>query len=365
MTLGLANKHLDTMQINFKLFLIFFVLMSGIFLSPNRIVSIESFYKKGFDLSIEDKTEASIQAYLNNLKTNPTSAETHHYLGMLYFKLGSGTKAIDYFKKAELLYQDRKDKEASFNLIILKNNLEKAYKELGLNPGDFKIDSLLPTEEKWDSSGVGFLVGRQGHIFTSGSSLQNTKKIRVRFPNGQTASAKIVRRFVVYKIAILQLINTANVKADPISFEDNPSFREGNLVYAIDFEKLATSNPFIIKGKILKENALENSDKIIQLDLPIKKGENGGPLFNKHGKLIGLTLTKFLAQKSYPYLKETPDNASFAIKSSYLEKIYSVLVNRKYKREKNKEKSSLHPNASFDSTIRDSLNNFVFLETSN
>ena len=44
------------------------------------------------------------------------------------------------------------------------------------------------------------------------------------------------------------------------------------------------------KGKILKENALENSDKLVQFDLTLEKIQDGGPLFNKSGNVIGLII---------------------------------------------------------------------------
>ena len=64
-----------------------------------------SLYKQGFKLSIEGKTQNAIQAYLKVLEVMPDSAETHHYLGVLYFHIGSGTIAIDLFNKAELFYK--------------------------------------------------------------------------------------------------------------------------------------------------------------------------------------------------------------------------------------------------------------------
>ena len=226
----------------------------------------EILYKQGFSLSIEGKTQRAIQAYLKALEIKPDYAETHHSLGVLYFEAGSGAKAIDHFKKAELFYKNRNDKKANFNLTIVRNNLDKAYKKLGLNPDDFRFDTFLLTEGEWKPSGVGFLIGKQGHLFTSASSIKGANKIRIRFPNGQTTPAKLVREFIVYKIAILKLIDPVSVTY-PLAFEDNPHFKEGNSVYAMDFSKLTEINQALSKGKILKENALENSDKIIQLNL--------------------------------------------------------------------------------------------------
>ena len=325
----------------------------------------ESLYKQGFNFSVEGKTQGAIQTYLKALKIMPDSAEVHHSLGVLYFETGSGAKAIDHFKKAELLYKNRKDKKSDFNLTIIRNNLEKAYKKLGLNPDDFKFDTLFPTEGEWKPSGVGFLIGKEGYLFTSASSIKGANNIRIRFPNGQTTPAKLVREFIVYKIAILKLINPVSDSTYPLAFEDNPHFKEGNSVYAMDYSKLTTTNQILSKGKILKENALENSDKIIQLNLELKKGGNGGPLFNKNGKLIGLTLSKPLAQKSFSYLKDSPENASFAIKSPYLQLILSGLIDSKTQDNKRPREANLNSGINVNKVSKEVINNFIFLETSN
>ena len=119
------------------------------------------------------------------------------------------------------------------------------------------------------------------------------------------------------------------------------------------------------KGKILKENALENSNKIVQLDLALKKDQDGGPLFNKSGNVIGLILGKSMAQKSFSYLKDAPDNASFAIKSSYLEKIIPRPIKKNNQSKNILSNSDLNSRINVKSMSKEAANNFVFLEIFN
>jgi len=365
MTYPATDFHSTMMQFNSKIVFGLVLLFWVISINTSEGNPAEKLYKQGFNLSIEGKTQSAIQAYLKALEIKRGSAETHHALGVLYFESGSGIKAIDHFKKAELLYKDRNDKKANLNLTIVRTNLEKAYKKLGLNPDDFIFDALLPTEGKWEPSGIGFLIGDQGHLFTSASSIKGAKKIRIRFPNGKTRPAKLVREFIVYKIAILKLTNPVSGLSYPLSFEDNPHFKEGNSVYAMDFSKLAAANQSLSKGKILKEYALENSDKVIQINLEVKKGENGGPLFNENGKLIGLILSKPFAQQSFSYLKDSPGKSSFAIKSPYLKKILSGLIGFRKQGNDQPREANLNSGINVNKISREAINNFIFLETSN
>jgi len=352
------------MQFNSKI--IFGLAIIGVFNGNISEANLaKDLYKEGFSLAVEGKTQEAIQVYLKVLEIKPDTAEAHHSLGVLYFKVGSGAKAIDHFKKAESLYKEEKNKRAKFNLIIVRNNLEKAYKKLGLNPDDFKFDALLPTQGEWKDSGVGFLIGKKGYLFTSASSIKGANKIRVRFSNGHIIAAKLVREFIVYKIAILKLTDPIRELAYSLAFADNPHFKEGNMVYAMDFSKLAVANNPLSIGKILKENALENSNKVIQLDLDIKKGKNGGPLFNKNGKLIGLILPKHIAQSSFSYLKDSPVNASFAIKSPYLEKVLFGLTGVEPPDNYQSKEANLSYGINVDGISKEAINNFIFLETYN
>ena len=90
--------------------------------------------KKAFSFLVKGKLNAAIQTYLKVLKIQPDSAETHHYLGLLYFQTGKGAQAIDHFNKAKLLYKKSNDQKSNSNLSIIKNNLDRAYKKRDLKP---------------------------------------------------------------------------------------------------------------------------------------------------------------------------------------------------------------------------------------
>ena len=157
--------HLIVKQVNLKIFLGTTVLLVGIFFSSiSEANQQQDLHKKAFNFFIKGKTDEAINTYLKALKIEPDSAKTHHYLGVLYFQIGSGAKAIDHFKKAELFYKNSKDKNSKHNLDIARNNLEKAYKKLGLDPEDFLDETLMPARRGWKSSGVGFFIGKQGYL---------------------------------------------------------------------------------------------------------------------------------------------------------------------------------------------------------
>ncbi|MCH8156975.1 MAG: trypsin-like peptidase domain-containing protein [Nitrospinae bacterium] len=327
--------------------------------------SVEDLYKKGFDLSIEGKPQDAIRVYLQALEIKPSSAKVHHALAVLYYESNRGIQAIDHFRKAALHYRERDDEQAKLNATIVKNNLEKAYKELGLTPEDFGLGSSSSAEDEWSASGVGFFIGGQGNLLTSYHVVKDAKNIRARFADGQTALVSLARKFIVYDIAILQLNQPSVAPSRILSFENNSHPQVGDTVYAIDFSKLHAPGSPLYKGTILRQNALENSTKIFQLDLNLKNDQSGGPLFNEDGAVIGMVFPKQFAEKHFSYLHEAPEGVSFAIKSSYLKQILSGLFNLPEQTKKRSKEAKEKFSRALKNISQEFRGNFVFLETSN
>lgn len=303
------------------------VLLSGLIFvgGIGEASTAEDLYRKGFDLSVDGNSEASRQAYLQALKIRQDFAEAHHALGVLYFSRGQGVEAIDHFRKAEKHYRNRRDEQAKKNLTIVRRNLEKAYKDLGLTPEDFGIGNQLHADLGWQTTGVGFQIGNVGQIITPYHVLGDAKKFRARFMDGTTAPLELVKKFVIYDIAVLKLTNPENRSSQILYLGDDSRLEVGDSVYAVDFSKLSDPDTPLFQGTILKKNAVEKSTKVFKLDLQVKRNHSGGPLLNKWGQVIGMVLTPRFAKKNFTRLEEPSKKASFAIKSSYLDQILSGL----------------------------------------
>ncbi len=235
--------------------LLMFVLLSGLIFSVGigEANTAADLYRKGFDLSVDGKSEASQQAYLQALEIKPDFAEAHHALGVLYFSKGQGVEAIDHFRKAEKHYQNRKDEKAKKNLTIVRRNLEKAYKELGLTPEDFGIGIQLHADPGWQTTGVGFQIGNIGQVITPYHVLGDAKKFRARFMDGTTAPLELVKEFVIYNIAVLKLTHPESRSSRILFFGDDSHLEVGDPVYAVDFSKLPHPDTPLFQGTILKK----------------------------------------------------------------------------------------------------------------
>ena len=248
----------------------------------------EDLYRQGFDLSIDGNSDAARRAYLQALKIRMDFAEVHHALGVLYYSRGQGVDAVDHFRKAEKYYQKRKDKQAKKNLTIVRRNLEKAYKELGLTPEDFGTGFQLHGDMGWQTAGVGFQIGNRGQILTAYHVLGDAKRFRARLMDGTTLPLELIKEFIVYDIAVLKLTGPESQSSRVLYFGDDSRLKVGDPVYAVDFSELSHTRTPLFKGTILKKNAVENSTKVFQLDLQVKSDHSGGPLLNDKGRVVGM-----------------------------------------------------------------------------
>lgn len=283
--------------------------------------SAEDWYREGFEHSLKGRTQSAIQAYRNALDLRPDWAEAHHALGTLLFRSGQGPQAIAQFRMAERDYARRKDAQAKSNLGIIRRNLQQAYQELGLNPKDFEqIESIagLPTVPQWQPTGTGFLAGSPGTALTSYHAVKDAKKIRVRLADQSLFPARLIRSFIVYDVAVLELQIPGPFSFVPLFLGNSSKMKQGDPVFALT-DPGGNLEPVDSKeGNLLALNALESNQVIFHVGLPTSPMESGGPLFNSKGEVVGMLLTRKDIQKNFRRMKSVPANTSFAIKSSYI-----------------------------------------------
>ncbi len=288
--------------------------------------SADEWYREGVELSFDGAPDRAVHAFLQALGIKPEWAEAHHALGVQYFNIDSGLQGITHLRKAARYYRKRLDFQARKNLAIVENNLDKAYVRLNVAPKDFdaiELDPGFTADTQWQAVGIGFLIGNQGFLLTPNHNLADAKNIRVRFNDGKQSPAKLVKSFVVYDVAILQLEDAAAVPQTQLSFGNAFHLRNGDPVYLIDLE---TEGARMVQGPILEVNALENNTNLFHVGLPLKTGHSGGPLLNPLGKVVGMAFSQQDIETNFARAKDVPKDTSFALKSSYLQTIASHII---------------------------------------
>ena len=144
-----------------------------------------------------------------------------------------------------------------------------------------------PRSRRVNSLGSGFVIDPDGIIVTNNHVIADADDIEVNFADGTMLIAEVIGADPKTDIAVLKVEPEAPLRA--VTLGDPNSARIGDWVMAI-------GNPFglggtVTTGIVSARGRDINSgpyDNFIQTDAAINRGNSGGPLFNKHGEVIGV-----------------------------------------------------------------------------
>jgi len=149
-------------------------------------------------------------------------------------------------------------------------------------------------EFKHKSLGSGFIISRDGYIFTNHHVVAKADKIKVKLSNGKEYDAEIKGRDANTDLALIKI--KADEPLPAITFGDSDKLRVGDWVFAIGspfgLEHTVTAGIVSAKGRAIGSGPYDN---FIQTDASINPGNSGGPLFNLDGEVVGIN-TAIVAQ---------------------------------------------------------------------
>ncbi|MFQ5482886.1 MAG: trypsin-like peptidase domain-containing protein [Nitrospinaceae bacterium] len=281
----------------------------------------ETLYERGFQLIQENRKQEAIDAFLAALDRKPEWAEAHHHLGVLYFETQQGPAAVFHLRQAERAYRRRTDDPAARNLQAVRRNLKKAYTRLQLNPESFDKAEFRPSpaHASWTASGMGFLVSPHGHLVAPLHSIQNARQVRIRFADGATAPARVVRAFTVYNVALLK-ISTPAPESAGLHLGPTPRPQDGP-VFALVGDAAQKGRGRLRSGRLLEVNRTDQTRNLIQTTIPLRPGESGNPLFDAGGAVVGMLFAEAAIKSTFEVISMGADAGSFALKSDYLLKV--------------------------------------------
>jgi len=139
------------------------------------------------------------------------------------------------------------------------------------------------------SLGSGFVIdAAEGIVVTNNHVIADADEIEVNFADGGKLKAELLGTDPKTDIAVLKIDPTQR-ELTQVEFGDSASIRIGDWVMAI-------GNPFGLGGSVsigivsARGRDINSGpyDDFIQTDAAINRGNSGGPLFDMHGKVIGI-----------------------------------------------------------------------------
>jgi serine protease Do len=144
----------------------------------------------------------------------------------------------------------------------------------------------MPRRER--AAGAGFVITSDGLVITNSHVVEGADQVRARLADRKTFDAVVVGRDSKLDVALLQLEGAEGLV--PAELGSSETMRVGELVFAM-------GNPFglgisVTRGVLsAKSRSLGAGlgDLFLQTDAAINPGNSGGPLFDRAGRVVGIT----------------------------------------------------------------------------
>ncbi|MBI2628757.1 trypsin-like peptidase domain-containing protein [Candidatus Pacearchaeota archaeon] len=154
------------------------------------------------------------------------------------------------------------------------------------------------------SQGSGFIISNEGYVITNAHVLSGGRYARVlTYESDSWRPAQLIGYDNDMDIAILKIQGNY----DSLEFDNSDEVQVGE-------KAIALGNPLglsfsVSEGIISAVNRLgpNNQPIYFQIDVPLNRGNSGGPLVNKRGKVIGVNNFKL----------QNAENLGFALESNY------------------------------------------------
>ncbi len=146
-----------------------------------------------------------------------------------------------------------------------------------------------PEEQQRTSLGSGFILSSDGYILTNNHVVDGADTVTVRLQDRRTLTAKVVGSDPQYDIALLKVDAKGSLPA--VSIGDSRALKPGQWVLAIGspfgFDYTVTQGIVSAVGRNLGSQD-QPYTSFIQTDVPINRGNSGGPLFDLQGRVVGV-----------------------------------------------------------------------------
>lgn len=138
-----------------------------------------------------------------------------------------------------------------------------------------------------ESIGSGFIISSDGYILTNRHVVAHADSVKVHLPDHRVFTAKVVGSDKIYDIALLK-INATGLPT--VSIGNSNDLKPGQWVVAIGspygLDHSVSAGIISYVGRSLGQD--QSDVPFIQTDVPINRGNSGGPLFNLEGQVIGI-----------------------------------------------------------------------------
>ena len=153
-------------------------------------------------------------------------------------------------------------------------------------------DFAVPRAPRAEGVGSGFIVDASGLIVTSHHVVKGADAVTVTLQDGRDLEAHVVGVDPKTDLALVEV--DADESLPVVEFGNSDRTRVGDWVVAV-------GNPFGLGGTVTagivsgrgRDIGSGPYDDFLQIDAPINRGNSGGPLFDRSGRVVGVNTAIF------------------------------------------------------------------------
>jgi len=213
----------------------------------------------------------------------------------------------------------RRDWKSKFSAPTVDSDLAAAMKlacdRLAANTG--RALSGLPIQEKPAvrsiSTGSGIVVNRSGLILTNEHVVRQCDTYQVILDPKNILKATLKASDTAKDLALLEVKESFRLAA-PVRKNAAPILGEAVMIVGFPLVNVLSTQPNVSFGHVNSTVGLKGNSTQMQIDVPIQRGNSGGPVFDAAGNVIGIVVSKLDALKLAQRTGDLPQNINFAIR---------------------------------------------------
>jgi SpoVK/Ycf46/Vps4 family AAA+-type ATPase len=157
-----------------------------------------------------------------------------------------------------------------------------------LSEGTSMLQAAVVTVMRDDGIGSGFFISRDGYLLTNRHVVRDNKFVTVKLTTGRELPGEVLRSNEARDIALIK-VNETNMTTLPLLLQAPDVASE---VYAVGTPRDMALSTTITKG-IISAYRSENDLRFIQSDVAIQKGNSGGPMVDRFGNVVAVSVKGF------------------------------------------------------------------------
>lgn len=140
-----------------------------------------------------------------------------------------------------------------------------------------------------DALGSGFVISKDGYLLTDEHVVGSSRYVRVKFVTGREVNGEVVRVDRKRDVALVKLEDDIYPS---LPLGESSRVQPGADVFAIGTPLEETFGQTVTKG-IVSGYGEEDGQRILRSDVSIQKGNSGGPLLDRSGVVVGLSVNAY------------------------------------------------------------------------